>query len=174
MARWQEFEASAPQMASVGFEKLNRKIAYLATLKRYGAPNLHPVTPFIGDGMLFIFTEPSSAKIRDLRRDGRYALHSSVERAKGEPLVEFLVTGTVRVIEDPKVRVSAERIAASPVVIDTYVLFEFHLRRALLVEYDEHGDRHIQCWSANMFHEPNASHRSTLIVHKWSRSEACT
>lgn len=149
MNHWQDFEDSAPHMASTGYDKLNRKIAYLATLKKNGAPNLHPVTPFIGDGMLFIFTEPSSPKIRDLRRDGRYALHSSVERGPGEPLVEFLVTGTVRVIEDPHVRVGAEGVASSPVVIDTYVLFEFLINRALLVAYNEKSERRIQRWSAS-------------------------
>jgi hypothetical protein len=150
MVRWCDFQASAPQLASVGFEKLNRKIAYLATLKKDGAPNLHPVTPFIGDGMFFIFTEPSSPKIRDLRRDGRYALHSSVERAKGEPLVEFLVTGTVRIIQDPETRAAAVRMAASSVVIDTYVLFEFLVGRALLVTYNQDGERHLQRWLAGL------------------------
>ena len=61
-------------MAALGFERLNRKVAYLATIKKDGSPRLHPVTPFIGNGMLFVFTEPSSPKIGDLRRDGRYAL----------------------------------------------------------------------------------------------------
>jgi len=146
LVRWCEFHENAPQIASVGYQKLNRKIAYLASLQKDGAPNLHPVTPFIGEGMLFIFTEPSSPKIRDLGRDGRYALHSSVDRTQGQPLVEFLLTGTVRVIEDPGVRASAERVASSPVVIETYVLFEFLVERALLIEYDQDGKRNIQRW----------------------------
>ncbi len=153
MIRWQEFAENAPQMASLGSEKLDRKIAYLATLKRDGSPNLHPVTPFIGNGMLFIFTEPSSPKITDLQRDGRYALHSSVARREGEPLVEFLVTGSARVIEDRAVRAEAMAIAASPVVIEPYVLFEFDIRRALLIEYDEHGNRRIQRWVDGKVHQ---------------------
>ena len=53
---WNELENHAPSLASLGFKKLNRKVAYLATLKKNGSPRLHPVTPFIGNGMLFIFT----------------------------------------------------------------------------------------------------------------------
>jgi len=85
--------------------------------------------------MLFIFTEPSSPKICDLRRDGRYALHCSVSREG--PLSEFLVMGTVETITHPNVRLQAVRIADSPVVVDGYMLFQFHIDRVLLVEYDK-------------------------------------
>ena len=132
---WKVFESSCPKLAKPGYESLNRKIAYLATIKKDGSPRLHPVTPFIGEGMLFIFTEPSSPKIGDLRRDRRYALHCSVG---GEgPLYEFLVMGSVAIIEDPDVRLKAVKIANSPVVVDGYVLFEFHIERVLQVEYDQ-------------------------------------
>ena len=130
---WQAFESASPDLAPLAFDCLDRKIAYLATLKKDGSPRLHPVTPFIGDGMLFIFTEPSSPKIRDLRSDGRYVLHSSV--GGGGPLVEVQVSGEAFVVRDPQLRARAERIAASPVVIDSYVLFEFHVQRVLVVEY---------------------------------------
>ena len=132
---WKVFEEDSPELARLGYEKLNRKIAYLATLKKDGSPRLHPVTPFIGNGMLFIFTEPSSPKIQDLSRDGRYAMHCTVG---GEgPLIEILVSGEAVVISNPRVREQAESIAASPVVIDSYVLFEFQVNRVLVVEYDE-------------------------------------
>ena len=135
---WKYFEEHAPELASLGVERLNRKIAYLATIRKDGSPRLHPVTPFIGNGMLFIFTEPSSPKIGDLRRDGRYALHCSVERGENDPLIEFLVSGNTLVIDDKSVRrQQAESIAASQVVTDTYILFEFQVNNVLVVEYDE-------------------------------------
>lgn len=143
---WKEFEKQTPRLALLGFEKLNRKVAYLALLNKDGSPRLHPVTPFIGNGMLFMFTEPSSPKIRDLGRDGRYALHCSVDRKDGEPLVEFLVSGAAKVISDKSVRAEAEKIAASPVVIHNYVLFEFRIDSVLLVEYDAEGKRAVQRW----------------------------
>ena len=142
---WKVFEEDSPELARLGYEKLNRKITYLATLKKDGSPRLHPVTPFIGNGMLFIFTEPSSPKIQDLRRDGRYAMHCAVG---GEgPLIEILVSGEAVVISNPSVREQAESIAASPVVIDRYVLFEFQVKRVLVVEYDEERKPVIRRWS---------------------------
>ena len=142
---WKEFENDSPELASLGFKKLNRKIAYLAMIKKDGSPRLHPVTPFIGNDMLFIFTEPSSPKISNLQRDGRYALHCSVG---GEgPLIEFLVSGDAKVISDPIVRAQAVSIAASTIVIDSYVLFEFQVERVLVVEYDEERKPLMRRWS---------------------------
>jgi hypothetical protein len=144
---WKEFEDHAPKLASLGFEKLNRLVSYLAILNKDGSPRLHPITPFIGNGMLFIFTEPSSPKIRDLRRDGRYALHCSVDRKENEPLKEFLVTGNARIITDSLLRAAAVNIAASPVVLDDYILFEFQVQKVLAIEYDDNGKRTIYRWN---------------------------
>jgi hypothetical protein len=143
---WKAFEEDSPGLARLGYEKLNKKIAYLATLKKDGSPRLHPVTPFIGNGMLFIFTEPSSPKIRDLKRDRRYALHCTVG---GEgSLIEILVSGEAVVISDPGVREQAEIIAASSVVIESYVLFEFQIKRVLVVEYDEERKPVVHRWDS--------------------------
>lgn len=139
---WKEFEEDSPELASLGIEKLNRNIAYLAMNKKDGSPRIHPVTPFIRNGMLFIFTEPSSPKIRDLRRDGRYALHCSISREG--PLIEHLVSGRAEQISDPVVR--AESIAASPVVVDSYALFVFQVQRVLVVEYDEEKIKVVRHW----------------------------
>jgi hypothetical protein len=142
---WKDFEENAPELAALAYEKLNRKIAYLATIKKDGSPRLHPVTPFIGNGMLFIFTEPSSPKIQDLRQDGRYAMHCSVGR--DGPLIEVLVSGEAVDIADPGLRrEQAESIAASPVVQDSYALFEFLVRRVLVVEYDEQRKPVVRRW----------------------------
>jgi len=141
---WKEFEEESPELASLGFEKLNRKIVFLAMIKMDGSPRLHPVTPFIENGMLFMFTEPSSPKIRDLRRDGRYAMHCSVSREG--PLIEFLVSGNAEEISDSIVREQAENIAAVPVVDDGYALFEFQVKRVLVVEYDEERKKVVRLW----------------------------
>jgi hypothetical protein len=143
---WKAFEEQAPEMAALGVEKLNRKVAYLAILKKDGSPRLHPITPFIGNGMLFMFTEPSSPKIRDLQRDGRYALHCSVDRKEGELLSEFLVSGTAKIVNDSAVRADAENIAVSSVVIDEYALFEFQVDNAMAIAYDQDGKRTIHRW----------------------------
>lgn len=142
---WKTFEEASPKMAKLGFERLNTKIAYLATIRKDGSPRLHPVTPFIGSGMLFIFTEPSSPKIGDLNRDSRYSLHCGVG---GEgPLIEVQVCGEARIISDPQRREQAKRIANSPVVSDKYFLFEFQVQRVLLVEYDQGKKPVIHRWT---------------------------
>ena len=142
---WKEFEQASPELASLGTEKLNRKIAYLAILKKDGSPRLNPVTPFIENGMLFMFTEPTSPKIRDIRRDGRYVMHCSVSREG--PLIEFLVSGNAEEITDSIVRGQAENIAAAPVVDESYALFEFQVERVLAIEYDEEKKKIIRRWS---------------------------
>jgi uncharacterized pyridoxamine 5'-phosphate oxidase family protein len=142
---WIEFEKDSPDLASLGIEKLNRKIVYLATLKKDGSPRLNPVTPFIENGKLFMFTEPTSPKIRDIRRDGRYVMHCSVSREG--PLIEFLVSGNAEEITDSIVRKQAENIAALPVVDESYALFEFQVERVLAVEYDEENKKVIRRWN---------------------------
>lgn len=144
---WRIFKQSNPEFAALGFQQLNRKIAYLATIKKDGAPRLHPVGPFIGNGMLFIFTEPSSPKIRDLQRDKRYAMHSAVSR--DGPLIEFLVSGEAQVVTDPVVREQAVSIAAPSIDISRYVLFDFHVARVLLVEYDQDHQPMVRRWRAD-------------------------
>jgi hypothetical protein len=68
--------------------------------------------------MLFIFTEPSSPKIQDLRRDGRYAMHCTVG---GEgPLIEILVTSEAAVITAPRVREQAVTCSQPSVVLSIY------------------------------------------------------
>lgn len=141
---WKEFEDGSPELAQLAGEKLNRKIAYLATLRKDGSPRLHPVTPFIGNGMLFIFTEPSSPKIKDLKRDGRYAMHCSVGR--NGALIEVLVSGKAVMLSDPLIREQAEKIARSEEVTKDYALFEFHISQVLVVTYDEEEKQVVRRW----------------------------
>ena len=141
---WKVFEESAPELAGLCSERLHRKIAYLATLKKDGSPRLHPVTPFIGNGMLFIFTEPSSPKIRDLNRDGRFAMHCTV--GGGGPLIEVQVSGEAVVVADPAVREQARITAESPVVSDDYFLFAVQVERVLVVEYNEERKPVLRRW----------------------------
>jgi hypothetical protein len=109
-----------------------------------GSPRLNPVTPFIENGMLFMFTEPSSPKIRHLRRDGRYAMHCSVSREG--PLIEFLVSGTVEEITDSIVRKQMEDIVSESIIDDSYVLFEFQVNRVLVIKYDEEKKKVVHRW----------------------------
>src|SRR5207248_3529207 len=92
MVSWSEFTAVAPELAAFGQKRLSGNVAYLATVKADGGPRVHPVTPIIGSGRMFLFMEPTSPKGHDLRRDGRYALHCAVSDSSGES-GEFFVSG---------------------------------------------------------------------------------
>lgn len=136
MATWGEFAKAAPDLASFGAECFQRSdVAYLATARRDGWPRVHPVTPIIGAGHLFVFTEPTSPKGHDLRRDPRYALHSSVGGPDGEG-GEFAVAGRATPVEDPQLR-SAAVAAASYDPVERYVLFELTAERASSTVYED-------------------------------------
>ncbi|MCB0202711.1 MAG: pyridoxamine 5'-phosphate oxidase family protein, partial [Anaerolineae bacterium] len=89
---WQTLEDQDPDLAAFGVERLNGKVAYLATTRKNGAPRVHPMTPIIGDGYLFVFMEPTSPKGHDLQRDSRYAIHCGVTDNSGAS-GEFYISG---------------------------------------------------------------------------------
>lgn len=66
---WKTLEAQHPELAALGAERLNGKVAYLATLRADGAPRAHPMTPILGQDQLFVFMEPTLPKGHDLQRD---------------------------------------------------------------------------------------------------------
>jgi hypothetical protein len=77
MASWQEFEAAAPELAALARERLEAHTHLtLATLRRDGAPRISGTEMRIVDGDLYIGSMWQGVKALDLRRDGRFALHS--------------------------------------------------------------------------------------------------
>ena len=112
MRSWAEFAAEAPDLEAFGRRRLERRIAYLATIRADGSPRVHAVSPFIGGGCLAIYMEPTSAKVADLRRDARYALHCSVEDNEGGE-GEFYVTGRAEEIAGTEQRIAAVGWAAA-------------------------------------------------------------
>jgi hypothetical protein len=96
---WKDLKNAAPELATLGLKRFEVGVAYLATLRQDGSPSVHPVTPIIGQGHLFLFMQPTSPKGHDLRRDGRYALHSAVSDPNGTS-GEFIITGNAQFIFD--------------------------------------------------------------------------
>jgi hypothetical protein len=142
---WQSFEGQQPEFAAFGAQRLNGKVAYLATVRKDGSPRVHPVTPIIGQGHLFVFMEPTSPKGHDLRRDARYTLHCSVSNSSGES-GEFFISGRARFIYDPAAwRLAAELAAYSPA--DRYILFELDVESASSTIYVD-GQPVRQHWRA--------------------------
>ncbi len=132
---WKTLEDEQPELAGFGAERLHGKVAYLATVRKDGSPRVHPMTPIIGQGHLFVFMEPTSPKGHDLERDPRYAIHCSVTDNSGES-GEFIITGHAHRVEDPELRALAVR-SATYAPADRYVLFEFQVETVSSTIYPE-------------------------------------
>jgi len=85
MASWGEMAADRPEMEARARELYLIEqpyapgpagLGYLATVRADGGPRVHPVSPAVLDGRLYVYCLLSSPKLRDLQGDGRYALHS--------------------------------------------------------------------------------------------------
>ena len=131
---WSQFFAEDPDLALFASERLDRAVAYLATLRADGSPRLHPVSPIVRAGGLFLFMEPTSPKRRDLLRDPRFALHAGVEDNGGGG-GELAIWGHARPIDDATTR-SAVATGDTP---DRRVLFELTLRRLFAMTYESTG-----------------------------------
>ena len=128
MASWGGFQDAVPELAAFGVERLNMRPAYLATVRGSGVPRVHPVTPIVGGGHLFLFMEPTSPKAADLRARPSYALHSGVPDMHGTG-GEFYVSGSADLVEAADLR--AEAIAAATYEpADRYILFELAVHEA--------------------------------------------
>jgi hypothetical protein len=130
---WRNLEEHNPDLAAFGKERLDGRVAYLATVRNDGSPRVHPVTPIIGEGHLFVFMEPTSPKGHDLQRDGRYALHCYVSDNSGAS-GEFFAMGRAQLIESAELRALAVRLS-SYTPADRYVLFECTIESAASTAY---------------------------------------
>ena len=105
MVTWKEFAAAAPELALAGRSLLNQfgvGLAFLATVRKDGAPRLHPVCPVLSEDRLFVLITPESPKRHDLLRDGRYALQTFPQPKPGSD--EFYIAGKALVVDDPATR----------------------------------------------------------------------
>ncbi|WP_300609815.1 pyridoxamine 5'-phosphate oxidase family protein [Trebonia sp.] len=78
MITWTEFARRQPALAAIGREQFYQHdigLGFLATVRSDGGPRVHPVCPVISPAGLHVLILPGP-KRADLRRDGRYSLHS--------------------------------------------------------------------------------------------------
>jgi hypothetical protein len=139
MITWTEFEHEQPVLAAAGRAQLYQipiGLAFLATVRPDGGPRVHPVCPVLStDGLhVLIVAGPKRA---DLRRDGRYALHTETCPPPHED-DGFAIIGQAREVTDPVVsqrvrdRIRAERDGVVWPGFDDNVLFELTVDRCLL------------------------------------------
>ena len=139
MITWTEFSRQQSALADAGrgqFYQFGIGLAFLATVRPDGAPRLHPVCPVISDAGLHLLVV-AGPKRQDLRRDGRYALHSD---ACPPPRQDdgFALAGRAREVTDAALRqmvraqVLAERDGTVWPSFEEDVIFELGIERALL------------------------------------------
>ena len=133
MLTWDQFEKASPEMASFGTERLSEHVMYLGTVRKDGSPRVHPFTPFVSGGRLFAFMYPTSPKGHDLKRDGRYAIHSQVKDWHGAP-GEFSISGRARFVEDEATRTVAAK-GCPYESKGVYICFEFLIEECRTTRY---------------------------------------
>ncbi len=135
MVTWSQFAAAAPEMAERGFQQLSIPVAYLATLKKDGAPRLHPLSPIFADGRLFVAIQETAPRRFDLARDGRYSLHAlPPELGEHYDEFEFNVTGRARRVTDAETKAlvnEAEAARNRRAIPEEDWLFELDIEAAL-------------------------------------------
>jgi len=136
---WTEFAKDQPALADAGRRQLYQwgiGLAFLATIRPDGGPRVHPVCPVISAAGLHLLIK-AGPKQRDLRRDGRLALHSE---ACPPPRHDdgFAITGRVGEVTDAEVirvvrgQVLAERDGKVWPGFEEEAVFEVGLERCLL------------------------------------------
>jgi hypothetical protein len=136
MASWSEFETDAPDIAAAGKQLLYQfgvGLAFLATLRKDGAPRLHPICPTVVDGRLYALIGPTH-KRADLKRDGRYALHTFPPPEVDD---EFLVMGRATFIDDQAVAeaVRKDLVGRGMTTTNDELAFEFGIERVMHAKY---------------------------------------
>ncbi|MGH9017775.1 MAG: pyridoxamine 5'-phosphate oxidase family protein [Acidimicrobiales bacterium] len=156
MLTWTAFRRVRPDLAEAGRDLLYRVgvgLAFLSTVRRDGGPRLHPFCPLVTDDALVAFVIPSP-KQHDLRRDGRFALHSFPTDDNEDA---FYLAGRARPLGDGDARrrfgtLFVRERAALGVAFpaDEDELFAFDITTCLLTRTDGFGDhspRH-EVWTA--------------------------
>src|SRR5262245_58144300 len=101
---WEEFHNAVPELAEMA-EKLFDKsgVVLVGTIRKDGSPRISPVEPIITDGQLYLGMMWQSLKARDLLRDPRCTIHSSLNDRMA-PDGEFKLYGRVVDVQDPEER----------------------------------------------------------------------
>jgi hypothetical protein len=137
MVTWKELATATPALAEAGRALLNQfggvGLAFLATVRKDGAPRLHPVCPVLSGDRLFVLITPGSPKRYDLARDGRYALQTFPQPKPGSD--EFYVAGRAHQIDDAAMRAAVLRDAKHQADASE-VLFELRIDRVMHTRWE--------------------------------------
>ncbi len=144
---WHDLEASAPEIARLGKERLvHARVALLGTLRKDGSPRISPVEPYLSQGHLLFGAMSWSLKRRDLLRDSRCVLHSAVtgpDQGEGELKLYGCATEADAQVRDSCQGWWLERPRGDATV------FVLDVEQAAFVSWDtERGQMIVRRWSA--------------------------
>ncbi len=148
--RWAEIAEQQPALAAVAADKLIKPGVLLAgTVRRDGTARVSGVEPLVMDGDLWLSMMPSSAKVRDLDRDGRIVLNSIITGPG--PDAEVKVRGTAEMVSDPQVHGRYAAAVASGLgwqpVPGEFTLLVIEVRDITYIGYDEvTRGQHVARW----------------------------
>jgi len=138
MARWREVEALAPQLVAFARSFLDANgHKTMATLRRDGSPRISGTEVVFADGDLWLGSMPGSVKSQDLKRDGRFAIHSA-SPPPAEWAGDAKLAGTARLVTDAAKRQRLLRGAPDPDASDLFVCDVTELSVVRLGEPPDH------------------------------------
>jgi hypothetical protein len=146
---WSEFERAAPTLADAARARFEAtRIGLLGTTRADGSPRISPIEPYFTQNDLLLGAMARSLKARDLARDPRCVLHSTISGPDaGEP--EFKLYGTVVEATElirREARPDAWWLSHPP---DTARVFTLHVHEAAAVAWHlERGEMTVTRWSA--------------------------
>ena len=102
--RWDEFAASAPELAALGHEAFEEQhLSVLGTLRRDGWPRLSPCEIYFVEGELMLGMMRNSVKAGDLLRDDRITVvNGQAERIPRRG--DFKIYGRASEVTDARLR----------------------------------------------------------------------
>jgi len=134
MVTWKEFAAAA--LAEAGRSLLDQfgvGLAFLATVRKDGAPRLHPVCPVLSADRLFVLITPTSPKRHDLRRDSRYGLQTCPQPKPGSD--EFYIAGKALLVANAASRAAVLR-DAKHMADPSEIAFELWIDRVMHTRWE--------------------------------------
>ncbi len=143
MATWSEVEAAAPELAAAVKERMqSHKHALLATLRRDGSPRLSGTEMQFTLGELWMGGMGGAWKAKDMRRDGRFALHSAPDTPE-IPTGDAKLSGRgVEVLDQPTIDAWAGALGYPPP--EPFHLFRLDVSEISLLRVD--GDHLLITW----------------------------
>jgi hypothetical protein len=107
---WSELEETAPEIAALGRQLLERfQFVLVGTLTKDGSPRVNPCEAYVIDGHLLLNMMPRSLKALDLLRDPRVYIHTPVTSKEGTD-GEFKLAGVAVVLEDVELRTKLDEL----------------------------------------------------------------